>query len=75
MADQLSPRETEALGLAARGWLNKEIAAEMGVSLNTIGSHFANIRVKLGATDKANAVAIAITRGLITFEEEEPDSE
>lgn len=75
MTDQLSPRETEALGFAARGWVNKEIAAEMGVSLNTIGAHFASIRMKLGANDKANAVAIAITRGLITFEEEERDSE
>lgn len=75
MADHLSPRELEVLEWAARGWLNKQIAVKMGVSPYTIRSHFTNIFAKLGAVDKANAVAIAITRGLITLEEKEQDSE
>ena len=75
MGEKLTARELEVLELAARGRLNKEIAAELGVSLYTIRSHFSNIREKLGADNKASAVAIAMAKGELKLEEKGDDSE
>lgn len=61
----LSHRETEILRLVAKGKGNKEIAAELGLSGNTVKSHIAHIFAKLNAPDRTRAVTIAIELGLI----------
>jgi DNA-binding NarL/FixJ family response regulator len=61
----LTQRELEVLGLAADGRSNKEIAAVLFVSVETVKSHLDNIYRKLGAQDRAHACAIAVRRGLL----------
>ena len=61
----LSTREAEALKLAARGAGNKEIAKEMGLSENSVKMFMKRAFFKLGASSRAEAVQLAIKRGLI----------
>jgi DNA-binding CsgD family transcriptional regulator len=60
----LSRRESEVLGLLASGQANAEIGAALGVSVHTIERHVANIFVKIGARNRAEATAWAHRRGL-----------
>ena len=64
-APVLSPREIDILGGAARGLPTECIAANYGLSVHTVRTHFRNILAKLGAHTRAHAVAIAYTEGLI----------
>ena len=61
----LSARETEALKLAAKGAGNREIAKEMGLSENSVKMFMKRAFFKLGASSRAEAVQLAIRRGLI----------
>ena len=61
----LSSRESEALKLAAKGAGNKEIAAAMGLSENSVKMFMKRAFFKLGASSRAEAVQLAIRRGLI----------
>lgn len=61
----LSPREVECLTFLAKGHSNEGIANEIGIKPTTVAMHLANARQKLKATTRENAVAIAITQGLI----------
>ena len=61
----LSAREAEALKLAAKGAGNKEIAAAMGLSENSVKMFMKRAFFKLGASSRAEAVQLAIKRGLI----------
>jgi two-component system, NarL family, response regulator YdfI len=62
---RLSPRETEILNLLAAGLGNKEIAWRLKISEHTVKFHVTSIFNKLGASGRAEAVAIGIRRGLI----------
>jgi DNA-binding NarL/FixJ family response regulator len=62
---QLSERELEVLGLLAKGMTNKDIARELFISQATVKSHVENILRKLGAADRAGAVAEGFRRKLI----------
>ena len=59
----LSLRETEILGLIAQGGTNREIASQLHLSENTVKTHVARIFEKLGAPNRAEAVALARQRG------------
>ena len=63
--DELSSREIEVLQLIAAGNSNKEIADRLFVAEATIKSRVTNILSKLGASDRAHAVTIALKRGII----------
>lgn len=63
--NELSARELEVLALAANGLDGQEIARELFVSHDTVRTHMAHTLAKLGAHSRAQAVAIAIRRGLI----------
>ena len=56
-ADGLSPREDEVLGLLARGYLYKEIADKLGVSMPTVKTYIRRIYEKLHVHSRAQAVA------------------
>jgi two-component system NarL family response regulator len=58
-----SARELEVLALIARGRSNKEIAATLGVSDETVKTHVSNIMQKLNAKDRAHAATEAIRLG------------
>ncbi|MAW98785.1 MAG: DNA-binding response regulator [Sphingomonas sp.] len=61
----LSPRECEVLQLAAAGNSNKQIAAKLALSEDTIKGHMKSIFSKLDASDRTNAVMVAARRGII----------
>jgi DNA-binding NarL/FixJ family response regulator len=61
----LTSRETEVLQLVARGMRNKEIAAELKISGETVQGHVKNILAKLSVHDRTEAVAVAIRRGIV----------
>jgi DNA-binding NarL/FixJ family response regulator len=63
--DELTPRETEVLRLVAEGHHNREIAERLFVSDETVKAHLKNIMGKLGASDRTQAVTIALRRGFI----------
>jgi two-component system, NarL family, response regulator len=63
--DELSHREIEVLQLIAAGNSNKQIADVLSVAEATIKSRVTNILAKLGASDRAHAVTIALKRGII----------
>ena len=61
----LSPREVEILQQVAYGSTTKEVADALGISFHTVKTHLERIFEKLGANDRAQAVAIAIRQGLV----------
>jgi two-component system, NarL family, response regulator YdfI len=63
----LSPRETEVLHMLSDGLGNKEIAWRLRISEHTVKFHVGSIFNKLNASSRAEAVAIAIRRGLIAL--------
>jgi PAS domain S-box-containing protein len=65
-APLLTPRELEVLQLAAQGLSARSTAERLVVSPGTVRTHFENIYPKLGVSDKASAVAVALRLGLIS---------
>lgn len=65
--DELSSREIDVLLLIAAGNSNKEIADRLNIGEATVKSHVTNILSKLGANDRAHAVAIGLKRGIIAL--------
>ena len=61
----LTPRERQVLTLLGEGLLNKEIAVQLGISEHTVKTHLAAIYEKLDASNRAEAVARGLRRGLI----------
>jgi DNA-binding NarL/FixJ family response regulator len=62
---QLSSREMEVLQLIAEGNANKEMAAELGISLKTVEKHRAQLMEKLDIHDTAGITRYAISAGII----------
>jgi len=61
----LSRREQEILALLADGLVNKQIAARLGISTNTVKTHLELLFEKLGVATRAEAVAMGVKRGLL----------
>jgi DNA-binding NarL/FixJ family response regulator len=68
--DQLSHREIEVLGLAARGLRNKAIAEKLNISIHTVEGHFNVIFAKLRVSSRTEAVIQGLSRGLISLEKD-----
>ncbi|HEY3839685.1 MAG TPA: response regulator transcription factor, partial [Bryobacteraceae bacterium] len=64
---QLTTRELEILQLIVHGKSNKEIAAVLDLSVNTVGVHRANIMQALGIHNTAELVVYAIRQGLVSI--------
>ncbi|HCO68637.1 MAG TPA: LuxR family transcriptional regulator [Dysgonomonas sp.] len=65
----ISPRELEVLKLVALGFMNKEIADKLNISLNTVLSHRKNITAKLGIKTVSGLIFYCISHGYISAEE------
>ncbi len=61
-------REREILSLVAKGRANKEIAAALGIAEDTVKRHISNVLQKLDVSDRAQATAEAIRRGIVKVE-------
>jgi len=61
----LSTREIEVLGLVSKGFVSKEIADKLFLSVNTINNHRQNILEKTNATNTSEAVSYARNLGLL----------
>ena len=61
----LSNREREILALLADGLANKQIAARLGISKNTVKTHIELLFDKLAVSTRAEAVATGVRRGLL----------
>lgn len=64
----LSDREREALELVGQGLTNKEIGSRLSISTRTVESYVSNAMAKLGARSRAEAIHLAIQRGIIASE-------
>ena len=64
-AARVSAREREVLELLTRGAVNKEIAAALRISENTVKNHLKSIMEKLHAENRVQVVAYALRRGLV----------
>ena len=65
-AKGLSPREAEVLGLVAKGLGNREIGDSLGISENSVKMHLKRVNFKLGASDRTEAVQLALQRGFLS---------
>ena len=65
MEDSVSVRELEVLQAVSKGKSNKIIADDLSISEHTVKNHIKNILSKLDASDRTDAVVIAIRRGFI----------
>jgi DNA-binding NarL/FixJ family response regulator len=63
--EHLTPREREVLAAIANGATNAQIAREFFVSEATVKTHVHRIFLKLGLTDRAQAVSVAFRSGLV----------
>jgi DNA-binding NarL/FixJ family response regulator len=63
--ETLTRREIEVLTVVATGARNKEIAATLSISEETVKMHIKSVIAKLGAADRTGAVTTAIKRGVI----------
>ncbi len=65
LAEPLTPREVEVLGMLAEGQSNKSIAHRLGISEHTVKFHVTSIMGKLDAGSRTEAVTQGIRQGLI----------
>jgi DNA-binding NarL/FixJ family response regulator len=63
--EALTPAEVDVLRLIAAGNANKEIAAQLSVTEETVKGRVKNILSKLGANDRTHAAMIGVKRGII----------
>src|SRR5208282_6224179 len=60
----LTPREQQVIGFVTAGWMNKQIAAELGVSEITVKVHRGSVMKKMGARSLADLVRMADALGI-----------
>jgi two-component system, NarL family, response regulator YdfI len=65
LVEAITPREIEVLRAMAEGLANKEIAARLGISENTVKFHVGSVMGKLGAASRTEAVMLGIRQGIV----------
>jgi DNA-binding CsgD family transcriptional regulator len=65
----LSQREQEVLALLVKGYINKEIADRLNISLATVVTHRKNITEKLGLKSVSALTIYAVTHGIVRVDE------
>ena len=67
-APDLTLREREVLALVMKGLTNKDIARVLGFTPRTAKAHVTNLIEKLGVSDRTEAAAVALQRGIVAME-------
>jgi DNA-binding NarL/FixJ family response regulator len=67
VVDPLTERERQVLQLTAQGLANKQIAASLEISENTVKFHLSSLYAKLGVTSRTEAVRAGARRGLVVL--------
>ena len=65
VSKSLSAREISIIQLAAKGFSSPEVAEMLGISVNSVKTHFRHIFEKMDVSDRTEAVTLAISRGII----------
>lgn len=63
--DELTPRQLEVLGYVTRGFTNEDIAKHFGITYSAVKQHLSNVFAKLGASNRSEAVSIALRKQLV----------
>ncbi len=71
-APALTLRERDCLELAARGMTSADIGTKLCVAERTVNFHFSNIKTKLGAMNRPEAIARGIALGLVSYRGTDP---
>jgi DNA-binding NarL/FixJ family response regulator len=71
VAEDLTKRELELLELVGEGYSNRALSDKLAISTNTVKYHLKNIFQKLGAQNRAEAVAYAIRTGILSSSQKE----
>jgi two-component system, NarL family, response regulator NreC len=66
--DILSPREGEVARLIAQGYSNKEVAAQLEISVKTVETYKSRVMAKLGLQNRPDFIRLALKRGWLTEE-------
>ena len=66
--EELTSREQQVLALVVQGAGNVQIASRLGIAGGTVKNHISSIFEKLGVTQRTEAVAVAIKRGIVRIE-------
>ena len=69
MLPELTDRETEVLDLIVEGLTNKEISSRLYISESTVENHIHHIYIKLGISNRIQAVVYAIEAKIVQFSE------
>ena len=64
---ELTPRQADVLASVTRGFSNEDIARQLGLSLGTVKEYLNTTFAKIGAANRAEAVAIALRKHLLKF--------
>jgi len=72
-AVHVSARELDCLTLVAEGFTNRAVADALGISYETVKTTLGNVRAKLGAIDRAHAVARAYELGYLKRKPSSPE--
>jgi DNA-binding NarL/FixJ family response regulator len=67
VVNPLTERERQVLQLTARGMANKQIAAALDISENTVKFHLSSLYTKLGVTSRTEAVRAGARRGWVVL--------
>lgn len=62
----LTGRQIEIMNLVKLGYENKQIAVELGITINTVKTLLSEAFGRLGAVDRAHAVYLAMRQGIIS---------
>ena len=66
-APKLTPRQSDVLHSLTRGLSNQEIAKQFGIGRESVKEHIDGLYAKIGAANRAEAVAIAFRKHLLKF--------
>ena len=67
--EHLTPRELDVLRLLALGRANKEIAADLGITEETVKTHVGHLLAKLQVENRAQAIVQALKRRLVSLDD------